>query len=441
MLIMKFGGTSVGSAFRMKQLIPLIQNGETKIVVLSAMAGTTNALLSITQSLYLDKHVEALLKIDQLANSYETVVNELFNTNFFINKGIDLIQSHFQFIRNFTQDSFTIHEEKSILAQGELISTALFHLLLEENDISSALLPALDFMRINEEEEPDYPIIGDLIAKKLESLYDQKLIITQGFICRNAFGQIDNLKRGGSDFTATILGSLLNAKEIQIWTDIDGMHNNDPRVVEKTFPITELSYEEAAELAYFGARILHPTCVLPAQKAKVPIRLLNTMKPDAEGTIISNFPVTRPVTAIAAKDDITVINIKSGRMLQAYGFLRNVFEVFERYKTPIDMITTSEVAVSLTIDNPAFLNEITNELETFGEVQTEKEQTILCIVGDFSRDRQDQAFMVLNALKEIPIRMISYGGSEHNISILIHCSHKKAAMLALNHVLFNTRNA
>ena len=441
MLIMKFGGTSVGSAFRMKQLIPLIQNGETKIVVLSAMAGTTNALLSITQSLYLDKHVEALLKIDQLANSYETVVNELFNTNFFIDKGIDLIQNHFQFIRNFTQDSFTIHEEKSILAQGELISTALFHLLLEENDISSALLPALDFMRINEEEEPDYPIIGDLIAKKLESLYDQKLIITQGFICRNAFGQIDNLKRGGSDFTATILGSLLNAKEIQIWTDIDGMHNNDPRVVEKTFPITELSYEEAAELAYFGARILHPTCVLPAQKAKVPIRLLNTMKPDAEGTIISNFPVTRPVTAIAAKDDITVINIKSGRMLQAYGFLRNVFEVFERYKTPIDMITTSEVAVSLTIDNPAFLNEITNELETFGEVQTEKEQTILCIVGDFSRDRQDQAFMVLNALKEIPIRMISYGGSEHNISILINWSHKKAAMLALNHVLFNTRNA
>ena len=441
MIIMKFGGTSVCNAFRMKQLIPLIQNEATKIVVLSAMAGTTNALLSITQSLYHDKHVEALLKIDQLSNSYETVVNELFNTNFFIDKGIDLIQSHFQFIRNFTQDSFTLHEEKSILAQGELISTALFQLLLEENDIRSALLPALDFMRINEEEEPDYFKIGNLIAKHIESLHNQKLIITQGYICRNAFGQVDNLKRGGSDFTATILGSVLNAKEIQIWTDIDGMHNNDPRVVEKTYPITELSYEEAAELAYFGARILHPTCVLPAQKANVPIRLLNTMKPDAAGTIISNFPVTRPVTAIAAKDDITVINIKSGRMLQAYGFLRNIFEVFERYKTPIDMITTSEVAVSLTIDNPAFLKEITNELETFGEVQTEKEQTILCIVGDFSRDRQDQAFMVLNALKEIPIRMISYGGSEHNISILIHSSQKKAAMLALNHVLFNTRNA
>jgi aspartate kinase len=437
MLIMKFGGTSVGSPERMQKLVSLIHDDRPKIVVLSAMSGTTNSLVDIASALYKDDSVDANQKIDVLESFYKQVVDELYFKTEFKQKGIELIQSHFSYIRSFTLDMFTIYEEKAILAQGELISTALFQLYLEEQSIPSVLLHALDFMRLNTDEEPDYALIQKLLNEKLKSIPSKKIIITQGYICRNSFGEIDNLKRGGSDFTATIIGAMLHSPEIQIWTDIDGMHNNDPRVVEKTFPITELSYDEAAELAYFGARILHPTCVLPAQKMHVPIRLLNTMKPDTIGTIIHGIQSSRPVTAIAAKDGITVINIRSGRMLQAYGFLRNIFEVFESYRTPIDMITTSEVAVSLTIDNDSALSEIIAELQNLGTVEFEQLQTIVCVVGDFSRDKQDEAFRVLDALKDIPLRMISYGGSEHNISVLIQSNQKAAAMQALNNALFN----
>ncbi|KAF0129478.1 MAG: aspartate kinase [Bacteroidetes bacterium] len=433
---MKFGGTSVGSPERMQKLVSLIHDSRPKIVVLSAMSGTTNSLVEIASALFKDDRIEANQKIELLEKQYELVVSNLFSNAEFKQKGAELIRNHFNFLRSFTLDIFTIYEEKAVLAQGELISTALFYLYLNEQSIPSMLLPALDFMRLNTDDEPDYELITKLLIEKLTAIPSEKLIITQGYICRNAFGEIDNLKRGGSDFTATIIGAMLQSPEIQIWTDIDGMHNNDPRVVEKTFPITELSYDEAAELAYFGARILHPTCVLPAQKMNVPIRLLNTMKPEAKGTIIHGIQSSKPVTAIAAKDGITVVNIRSGRMLQAYGFLRNVFEVFERYKTPIDMITTSEVAVSLTIDNDSSINEIISELQNFGKVEVEHNQTIVCVVGDFSRDKQDEAFRVLDAIKDIPLRMISYGGSEHNISVVIQSDQKVAAMKALNSALF-----
>jgi aspartate kinase len=435
-LIMKFGGTSVGSAARIQALADLVNDERPKIIVLSAMAGTTNALVDIADSLYANQNDTANEKINALESTYTEVVKTLYLSEKSLNKANELIKSHFDYIRSFTLDLFTVHEEKAVLAQGELISTALFHYYLEENEIPSVLVPALDFMRLNHIDEPDFSFIGKHLKRILKENGENLLFITQGYICRNEFGEIDNLKRGGSDYTATIIGAVLDSPEIQIWTDIDGMHNNDPRVVQPTYPITEISYNEAAELAYFGARILHPTCVLPAQKKHVPIRLLNTMKPDAKGTIISEKGSGRDFIAVAAKDGITAINVRSGRMLLAYGFLRSVFEVFERYRTPIDMITTSEVAVSLSIDNPSQLNEIIKELENFGQVLVDQNQTIICVVGDFSRDKQDQAFRILEALKEIPLRMISYGGSEHNVSVLIESQFKKQALTKLNEVLF-----
>lgn len=439
MLIMKFGGTSVGSVLRMQQVANLILDEQPKVVVLSAMAGTTNALVEIADALYKDDSEKALQLISNLTVKYEEVVMELFNDETHLAKGQLIVRSHMEYLKSFTEDLFTVNEEKAILAQGELLSTALFHTFLTANNIAARLLPALDFMRLNADGDPDYPQIQRLLQQQLaaEAL---PIVITQGYICRNAFGEVDNLQRGGSDFTATIIGAVLKAKEIQIWTDIDGMHNNDPRVVSNTFPITELSYDEAAELAYFGARILHPSCVQPAQKANVPIRLLNTMQPEAGGTIIHAIRTNRPVTAIAAKDGITVISIRSGRMLQAYGFLRAVFEVFERYRTPIDMIATSEVGVSLTIDNATYLNEMLDELADYGTVEFEAKQTIVCVVGDFSRNRQDEAFRVLEALKDIPLRMVAYGGSENNISVVVPEHMKAQAMKALNVKLFNTEN-
>lgn len=436
-LVMKFGGTSVGSAQRMHALVNLINDNRPKIVVLSAMSGTTNSLVEISEALHSKNILKAKQLIDALEAKYQQVIKELYKTDEGLRKGKDLIDNHFSYIRSFTLDLFTVNEEKAILAQGELISTALFHFYLHEINIPSVLLPALDFMRIDENDEPDLPYIENRLTQILNEKPNNTLFITQGYICRNAFGEIDNLKRGGSDYTATLIGAALKSPEIQIWTDIDGMHNNDPRVVDKTYPIEELSFEEAAELAYFGAKILHPTCVLPAQKRKVPVRLLNTMQPEAKGTVISEKGSGRNVTAVAAKDGITAINIQSGRMLLAYGFLRAVFEVFERYKTPIDMITTSEVAVSLTIDNTQNLEAITNELKNFGSVKIDNNQTIICIVGNFTADKQGYAFKIFDALKNIPIRMISYGGSEHNVSVLVDSKYKKEALIALNQGIFN----
>ncbi len=436
MKVLKFGGTSVGSADRMRGVAKIILNSEPKIVVLSAMSGTTNNLVEINEALYNKDEKKAVALIDALENKYKDVVKQLYSTDGALQKGNELIKFHFDYLRSFTQDSFTANEERAILAQGELISTALFHYFLEEMKEDSVLLPALNFMRIDENEEPDLAYIESNLKKELAKYTGKKLFITQGYICRNAFGEIDNLKRGGSDYTGTLVGAALNSSEIQIWTDIDGMHNNDPRIVDKTHPVTELSFDEAAELAYFGAKILHPTCVLPAQKRNVPVRLLNTMQPEAKGTVITQHAASDAIKAIAAKDGITAVKIKSGRMLLAYGFLRSVFEVFERYKTPIDMITTSEVAVSVTIDNPKYVNEIIKELEQFGAVEVDKDQSIICIVGNLSAAKEGYAFKIFESLKNIPIRMISYGGSEHNVSILVNSNKKKEALLALNKGLF-----
>jgi len=461
MKVLKFGGTSVGSAERMKGLVALIKSDEPKIIVLSAMSGTTNALLEIATPLYARENNKAKELIDALEKKYEGVLKKLYSKEASLRKGKELVKNHFEFIRSFTLDMFTANEEKAILAQGELLSTAMFHFYLEEIGVDSVLLPALNFMRIDENDEPDLKYIEENLKAELKKhqapsnspsadgrrlkkgisvsplLGAGGLFITQGYICRNAFGEIDNLKRGGSDYTATLIGAALQAEEIQIWTDIDGMHNNDPRIVGKTFPVTELSFEEAAELAYFGAKILHPTCVLPAQKRKVPVRLLNTMQPSAKGTVITDKSPNDRITAVAGKDGIIAIKIKSARMLLAYGFLRSVFEIFERYKTPIDMITTSEVAVSVTIDNDKNLDTIIKELNEFCSVEIDKDQTIICIVGSFTAEKQGVAVKIFDALKNIPLRMISYGGSENNVSVLVETKHKKDALVALNKGLFN----
>lgn len=436
MLVMKFGGTSVGSAERIKALVKLVVNNEKKIVVLSAMAGTTNALVEICDAFYKKETEKANHLINALEEKYVAEVQSLFSTQEFLVKGNELIKSHFSYLRSFTQDMFTLFEERAVLAQGELISTALFHFYLGELKTDSVLLPALNFMRIDENDEPDFSFIEENIKTELEKYPNNKLFITQGYICRNAFGEIDNLKRGGSDYTASIIGGVIKASEIQIWTDIDGMHNNDPRFVENTKPIAQLTFDEAAELAYFGAKILHPQSVFPAQINNVPVRLKNTMQPDADGSIISSVSSGAGIKAIAAKDDITAVKIKSGRMLLAHGFLRKVFEVFEVYKTSIDMITTSEVAVSVTIDNKTNLENIKNELEKYGAVEVDENLTIICIVGDLVAESKGIAVTVFDALKNIPVRMISYGGSRHNISVLVKTENKKEALNALHKKLF-----
>ncbi len=436
MNILKFGGTSVGTAERMKALVSLVNGTDRKIIVLSAMSGTTNTLVEICNALYQKEHTQANAMIDALEKKYMAEVEKLYVAIEYKNKGLDLIKNHFNYLRSFTLDMFTSNEEKAILAQGELLSTALFYFHLQEIGIKSQLLPALNFMRIDENDEPQLPYIEKNLNAELAKYPDTQLFITQGYICRNAFGEIDNLKRGGSDYTASIIGAAIMANEVQIWTDIDGMHNNDPRMVSKTHPIHQLSFDEAAELAYFGAKILHPTCILPAQKKNIPVLLKNTMQPNAQGTLISNSISEEGIKAVAAKDGICAINIKSDRMLLAHGFLRAVFEIFERFKTSIDMITTSEIAVSLTIDNTKFLKEITKELEHFANVDVEEDQTIICIVGNIPKNKAGYGFKVLEAFKDIPVRMVSYGGSANNISVLVNSSHKKEALVMLNKVLF-----
>lgn len=441
MKILKFGGTSVGSAERMKAVASLILNGEPKIVVLSAMSGTTNALVQIAETLYQNKHDEAKALIQALHDKYKQVVEELYTSDDKKKQANELLKQHFEYLNAFTLDLFTIHEERAVLAQGELLSTALFQFYLEEQGEKSVLLPALNFMKVDENEEPDSAYIAQQLQKELEKHPGVELFITQGYICRNAFGEIDNLKRGGSDYSASLIGAAVDAQEIQIWTDIDGMHNNDPRIVKNTHPIAELSFDEAAELAYFGAKILHPSSVKPAKQKNIPVKLLNTLQPEARGTTISTKTESGKIKAVAAKDGITAIKIKSGRMLLAYGFLRSVFEVFERYKTPIDMITTSEVAVSLTIDNAKHLDEILAELKEFGQVEVDQDQTIICVVGDFIAERSGSGLAVFQSLQNIPLRMISYGGSKNNISVLVNTSDKIEALTKLNDGIFNGNEA
>jgi len=436
-LIMKFGGTSVGNAQRMKNVAKLITNETPKIVVLSAMSGTTNSLVEIAEYLYKKNHDTANELIFQLENKYRNVCNELFSTNEYKNLALETISNHFDDMRKFIIDVFTTLEEKSILAKGEILSTTLFYYYLLENNIDSVLLSALNFMRIDKSDEPDFYYIKENLQREINLYPDKNLFITQGYICRNAFGEIDNLKRGGSDFSASLIGAALRSNEIEIWTDIDGFHNNDPRFVQKTHSISELSFDEAAELAYFGAKILHPSTVLPAKAANIPVRLKNTMNPKAAGTLITNNSLnTDEIKAVAAKDGIVAIKIKSGRMLLAYGFLRKIFETFERFQTPIDMVTTSEIAVSLTIDNDQYLEKIVEELRQYGTVAVDKNQTIICVVGNFAGNKTGMALKVFEALRNIPIRMISYGGSENNISILIDSQEKIRSLQALNEHLF-----
>lgn len=437
MKVLKFGGTSVGSPERMKKLLDIIRPEEKQIVVLSAVAGTTNSLVEISQAYLSNDNPRAARLIHELREKYDTFISELFSSPEGLSNGKDLVDYHFNLIASFSTEIFTPIEEKIILAQGELLSTTLFHFYLTEIGIRSVLLPALDFMKIDEDNEPDVPFITDHLQPLLEAKSDHSLFITQGYICRNSFGEIDNLRRGGSDYTASLIGAGISAEEVQIWTDIDGMHNNDPRVVKGTRPIAQLSFDEAAELAYFGAKILHPQSVFPAQKYKIPVRLLNTMEPSAPGTLISNESEKGIIKSIAAKDGITAIKIQSSRMLLAYGFLRRVFEVFERYKTPIDMITTSEVAVSLTIDDTTYLEDILQELTSFGSVEVDSGLTIVCIVGDFSAKVHGFAARVLDSLKHIPLRMISYGGSNYNISLLVKAGDKTEALRSLHNRLFD----
>ncbi len=437
MKIMKFGGTSVGNPDRMRSIIPLINGEEKVIVVLSALSGTTNSLVEISDLLNAGNTGEASMKNEALREKYYKVVEDLYSSPEFKKKGHELINSHFDYINEVINHTFTKQHEKAIVAQGELMSTALFHNLLSANQIPSVLLPALNFMRIDKEGEPDSFYIEENFKRELSAHPDEKIIITQGFICRNAYGEIDNLKRGGSDFTASLLGAAINASEIEIWTDINGFHNNDPRFVEKTTVIRELSFDEAAELAYFGAKILHPSSVNPAREKNIPVRLKNTMDPADEGTLITSSFILQDYKAVAAKDGISVFRIKSARMLMAYGFLRKVFEIFEAYKTPIDMITTSEVSVSITIDNPSYIEQIAHDLRELGTVEVEQNQTIICIVGDFRTERTGSAPEIFEALNTIPLKMISYGGSPYSISLLIDTKDKIESLKLLNKFLFN----
>ena len=436
MKVLKFGGTSVGSAQRMKEVAKLVLDGEQKIVVLSAMSGTTNSLVEISNYLYKKNSDGANEVINKLETKYVQEVENLYSTEEYKEKGLELIREHFNYIKSFTNNIFTVFEEKVILAQGELISTGMVNLYMLEQGVKSCLLPALEYMRIDKNNEPDTAYIRENLSAILEKNAGYEIYITQGYICRNAFGEVDNLQRGGSDYTASLIGAAILADEIQIWTDIDGMHNNDPRFVENTKPVSNLSFDEAAELAYFGAKILHPTCVLPAKVNNIPVRLLNTMAPNAHGTLISSAQCEKRIAAIAAKDDITAIKIKSGRMLLAYGFMRKVFEIFESHKTSIDMITTSEVGVSVTIDNARHLEDIVDDLKKYGTVEVDTNQVIICVVGDLVASSKGYANAIFDALKDIPVRMISYGGSSHNISILINAEDKVTALRALSAKLF-----
>jgi len=436
MKVLKFGGTSVGSASRMKDVAKLIGDGDQKIVVLSAMSGTTNNLVEISDYYYKNNISGAMEKINMLEIKYLNVIEELFSNTEIKKEAAKIIKSHFEYLRSFSKKVFTLFEEKAILAQGELLSTNMFQLYLQETGVDSALLPALEFMRIDKNSEPDTAYIAEHLAKQIAEYPDKNIYITQGFICRNFYGEIDNLQRGGSDYTASLIGAAILADEIQIWTDIDGMHNNDPRYVEGTKPVPVLHFEEAAELAYFGAKILHPTCILPAKLNNIPVRLLNTMDPEAPGTLISTQSKKGKIEAVAAKDGITAIKIKSGRMLLAHGFLRKVFEIFETYQTPIDMITTSEVGVSVSIDNSKHLDEIVNDLKKFGTVTVDKDMVIICVVGDLPFENIGFQAKVVGALKDTPVRMISYGGSNYNISFLIRALDKKLALNALSKDLF-----
>ena len=435
---MKFGGTSVGKPERMHQVSQLItKDTEPTIVVLSALSGTTNALVTISDFLAKADKAGATQQIDTLEKHYRAFILDLLKSDALRAKANSIIDEHFEFLKITQRISLSDALNRDILAQGELMSTKLFSLYLEQENIDHALIPALEFMRLDANDEPDLASIKEKLAAVLAAHPTKKLFITQGYICRNAKGEVDNLKRGGSDYTASLIAAAVKASVCEIWTDIDGMHNNDPRVVDKTVAIEQLSFDEAAELAYFGAKILHPTCIWPAQQENVPVRLLNTMEPSAAGTVIKKEAGTVGVKAVAAKDGIIAVKIKSSRMLLAYGFLRKIFEVFEKYKTPIDMITTSEVAVSVTIDSDIHLTEIVEELNKIASVEIEKDQTIVSIVGNEIAKTEEVLTKLFESIKEVPVTMVSYGGSPHNITLLLPSTYKTKTLQLVNKGLFN----
>lgn len=437
MKVFKFGGTSVGTVETMRTVMELIADGEQKLIVLSAMSGTTNNLVEISDYLAKKNKESALSVISAMEKKYYSVVFDLYKTNEMKESGKKVLEERFEVIKSYTSGVFPEHGARALLAQGELMSTALFTLLMQENGHKATLLPALDFMKIDKDKMPDSVFIKEKLNAILKSQPKADYYITQGFICRNQEGEIDNLQRGGSDYTATLVGAAINSEEVQIWTDIDGFHNNDPRFVENTKKVDTLSFDEASELAYFGAKILHPQTVLPAMMNGIPVRLKNTMKTSDPGTLITADSKTKGIKAVAAKDGITAIKIRSGRMLNAYGFIKNIFEIFEFFKTSIDMITTSEVAVSVTIDDDKHLDEIVAELKEYGKVEVDRNQTIVCIVGNMIAEEKGFAAKVFNSLDNIPIRMISYGGSRHNISVLVNTNDKKITLQALSAKLLN----
>ena len=437
MIVMKFGGTSVGTPERMKHVASLVtRSGQPTFVVLSAMSGTTNTLLEISDYLYKKNPDGANEVINMLEAKYMQHIEQLYSTEEWREKTRQFLVEEFNYLRSFTKDLFTSFEEKSIVAQGEVISTNMMTNYLHEIGIDAILLSALDFMRTDKNAEPDTQYLKEKLTALMKENDNHQIYVTQGFICRNAYGEVDNLQRGGSDYTASLIGAAIEAEEIQIWTDIDGMHNNDPRIVDDTEAVRQLNFEEAAELAYFGAKILHPTCIQPAKYAGIPVRLLNTMEPDAEGTIVDNVIMRGKIKAVAAKDNIVAIKIKSSRMLLATGFLRKVFEIFESYQTPIDMICTSEVGVSVTIDNAAHLSAIVNELKKYGTVTVDTNMCIICVVGDLDWSNLGFETIATDAMKDIPVRMISYGGSNYNISFLVKEQDKKRALQNLSAKLF-----
>ena len=438
MKVMKFGGTSVGSPERMQDVAQLVtKSGEPTFVVLSAMSGTTNSLVEISDYLYKKNPEGAQEVINTLEKKYMGHVENLYSTDEMKRKTADFLKKEFEYLRSFTKDTFTSFEEKIVVAQGEVMSTNMVTNYLNEQGVKTVLLNALDFMRTDKNAEPDLTYIKEHLAEVMKANEGYQIYITQGFVCRNAYDEVDNLQRGGSDYTASLIGAAMMADEIQIWTDIDGMHNNDPRIVDKTDAVHQLNFEEAAELAYFGAKILHPTCVQPAKYAGIPVRIKNTMDPDADGTVIDNVLVRGKIKAVAAKDNITAIKIKSSRMLLATGFLRKVFEIFETYNTPIDMITTSEVGVSVSIDKDTHLTKIMDELKKYGTVTVDTDMCIICVVGDLDWSNVGFETLVTEAMANIPVRMISYGGSNYNISFLIREADKKRALQNLSAKLFN----
>ena len=436
MIVLKFGGTSVGSAERIKNVADIVLGKGRNIVVLSAMSGTTNTLVEISDYLYKKNIDGAKETINNLESKYAKTIDELYANEETKEEARRGVKACFNYVRSFTKDIFTLFEEKEILAQGEIMSTIMMNLYMHELGVKSVIIPALDYMKTDKNGEPETHYIREKLSNLLDKNPDAELFITQGYICRNAYGEVDNLQRGGSDYSASLIGAAVNAEEIEIWTDIDGMHNNDPRYVDNTRPVEMLNFEEAAELAYFGAKILHPTCIQPAKLNNIPVRLLSTLEPTAKGTLIGNITVNTPIKAVAAKDNITAIKIKSGRMLLAYGFLRKVFEIFESHKTPIDMVVTSEVGVSVTIDNEKNLDGILDDLRKFGTVTIDRDMVIICVVGDLEWQNRGYESKVMTALKDIPVRMISFGGSNYNISFLVRKEDKVAALKSLSKELF-----